>query len=157
MNNEQILAQLRDIHAPQTLSWWPLAPGWFVMAILGLIFFIGFIYLYKKHQQKVHRRQTTLQHLQRLRHLDEEHYPLVYQELSTLLRRIALLTHARAQVAHLTGEEWLKFLDTQCHTQVFSQDIGRLLLSAPYFPGNKPLASPMPLLDVTEAWIKQCI
>lgn len=157
MNSEQILAQLRDVHAPGTLSWWPLAPGWFGLAILGLILFACFIYLYKKRQQKVYRRQTTLQHLQKLRHLDEEHYPLVYQELSTLLRRIALLTHDRTQVAHLTGEEWLKFLDAQCQTQVFSQDIGRLLLSAPYFPGNETLASPMPLLDITEAWIKRCI
>lgn len=158
MNNESILAQLRDIHTPTTLSWWPLAPGWFVVALLALALIIWFIYGYRQYRQKVQRRQNILHHLHRLRHdLIEEHYPLVYQDLSTLLRRIALLTHDRIEVAHLTGEEWLNFLDEQCQTQLFSRDIGRLLLTAPYFPGNETIANPEPLLKVTEAWIKRCI
>ncbi|MBY0377411.1 MAG: DUF4381 domain-containing protein [Gammaproteobacteria bacterium] len=157
MNTEQILAQLRDIHTPNTLSWWPLAPGWFAVALFALILIVWFVYGYKKHRQKVQRRQSLLQHLHRLQHnLIEEHYPLVYQDLSTLLRRIALLTHDRVEVAHLTGEEWLNFLDAQCQTQIFSRDIGRLLLSAPYFPGNESIANPEPLLKVTEEWIKRC-
>lgn len=153
----QILSQLRDIHSPQSISWWPLAPGWFVVALLavGALIWIGYMYRQYRHRQL--RRQNILQHLHRLQHnLIEEHYPLVYQDLSTLLRRIALMTHERVEVAHLTGEQWLKFLDEQCQTQIFSRDIGRLLLSAPYFPGNETVANPEPLLKITEEWIKRC-
>lgn len=154
----QLLAQLRDIHSPTTLSQWPLAPGWFAVAVLalGLALWVG--YQYRLYRKKVQRRESILQHLKHLKYnLIEEQYPLIYQDLSTLLRRIALMTHERVEVAHLTGDDWLNFLDAQCQTQLFSQDIGRLLLSAPYFPSNEPVANPEPLLKVTEEWIRRCI
>jgi hypothetical protein len=31
------LAQLRDIHHPDPISWWPLAPGWWALAVLLLV------------------------------------------------------------------------------------------------------------------------
>jgi hypothetical protein len=154
----QLLSQLRDIHPPTTLSRWPLAPGWFAVAFLALSLALWVIYQYRLYRKKVQRRESILQHLHRLKYnLVEEQYPLVYQDLSTLLRRIALMTHERVEVAHLTGDDWLNFLDAQCQTQLFSHDIGRLLLSAPYFPSNETVANPEPLLKVTEDWIKRCI
>jgi hypothetical protein len=155
----QLLAQLRDIHAPKTLSWWPLAPGWLAVAILGLAALVWVWYRYRAYRKKVVRRNSILKHLTLLKYnlALEEQYPLIYQDLSTLLRRIALMTHERTDVAHLTGDDWLNFLDVQCQTQIFSHDIGRLLLSAPYFPSNETVANPEPLLKVTEDWIKRCI
>ena len=155
----QLLSQLRDIHSPKTLSWWPLAPGWFAVALLGLIALVWVWCRYRRSRKKIARRNSILQHLNRLKYdlALEEQYSLVYQDLSTLLRRIALMTHERVDVAHLTGDDWLNFLDVQCQTQLFSHDIGRLLLSAPYFPSNKTVANPEPLLKVTEEWIKRCI
>ena len=32
------LAQLRDIHLPEPILWWPLAPGWWVLIVLYFIF-----------------------------------------------------------------------------------------------------------------------
>lgn len=156
---QQLLSQLRDIHAPRTLSQWPLAPGWFALALLCLCALGWIWYGYRSYRKKIERRDSILHHLNRLKYdlILEEHYPLVYQDLSTLLRRIALLTHERNEVAHLMGEDWLNFLDRQCQTQLFSQDIGRLLLSAPYFPSHQAVVNPEPLLKVTEEWIKKCI
>ena len=155
----QLLAQLRDVHAPKTLSWWPLSSGWLALAILGLAALVWVWYIHRAYRKKVVRRNSILQHLNLLKYnlALEEQYPLIYQDLSTLLRRIALMTHERADVAHLTGDDWLNFLDAQCQTQLFSHDIGRLLLSAPYFPSNQTVANPEPLLKVTEEWIKRCI
>ncbi len=152
-----LLSQLRDIQAPQGLPWWPPAPGWFIVSVLSLAIIFWLTYCYKQYRKKQLRRQSILQHIRDLQqNLVEEHYPIIYQDLSTLLRRIALMTHERTQVAHLAGEEWLKFLDDQCGTHLFTHDVGRLLLTAPYFPGNETVASPEPLLKITEEWIKRC-
>ena len=52
--------------------------------------------------------------------------------MSTLLRRVCITIHPRAEVASLTGEAWLQFLDKQSGTQAFTQGEGRCLIEAPY-------------------------
>ncbi len=157
--NQTSLSQLRDIHMPGSISVWPIALAWYAVFILALAASFYAFYRYQLYRKKQMRKKNVLSHIDRLRHelCLEEHYPLVYQELSTLLRRIALFTHARPDVAHLTGEAWLSFLDQQCQTHLFTRDIGRLLLSAPYFPDNTPVADPKPLLTLTEEWVKRCV
>ena len=34
--NANPLDQLRDIHLPEPISWWPLAPGWWLLIIIAL-------------------------------------------------------------------------------------------------------------------------
>jgi hypothetical protein len=51
-------------------------------------------------------------------------------ELATLLRRAAMNRHPRAQVAGLTGRDWLEFLDDDRHQ--FTKGIGAWLATAPY-------------------------
>ena len=36
MDSEELLAQLADIHLPAEVSYWPPAPGWWVLALLLL-------------------------------------------------------------------------------------------------------------------------
>ena len=40
MDPTSLLAQLRDVHEPTIISWWPLAYGWWVLIVLTLIFVI---------------------------------------------------------------------------------------------------------------------
>ncbi len=51
-------------------------------------------------------------------------------ELATLLRRAAMNRHPRAQVAGLTGRDWLEFLDDDRHQ--FTKGVGACLATAPY-------------------------
>ncbi|MDD9890866.1 MAG: DUF4381 domain-containing protein, partial [Gammaproteobacteria bacterium] len=37
MDSEELLAQLADIHLPGEISYWPPAPGWWVLAALLLL------------------------------------------------------------------------------------------------------------------------
>ena len=39
----QLLQQLRDVHVPDSVSWWPLAIGWWV--IIGLVALIALLLL----------------------------------------------------------------------------------------------------------------
>ena len=36
MDSEELLAQLADIRLPGEISWWPPAPGWWILAALVL-------------------------------------------------------------------------------------------------------------------------
>src|SRR5690606_26484637 len=53
-------------------------------------------------------------------------------DFSIFLRRMALKSFPREQVAHLKGEEWLLCLDTMMECEIFSKGKGRVLITAPY-------------------------
>ncbi len=129
--------QLRDIHLPDPVFWWPPAPGWW--ALLGLLialFALVFFVLKIKKQRRV--RSVALRELEKLssEFSDRQDGLWLAKKLSILLRRICLSYFPRADVAGLTGEKWLRFLDEGlAHKKWpdrFSKGIGRTLISAPY-------------------------
>lgn len=150
-----LLSQLKDIHQPPAVSWWPLAPGWYVvLAILLLV--LGVIgYRYYRKQQQQRRRQRIVQHAEQLL--------LQYQatqsaasiaQLAVLLRRAAIEKFSRDTVASLHGEAWLSFLEANSNDteHAFTQGSGRLLLSAPYQAHTVPDAEPLFTLVIN--WIR---
>ena len=53
------LAQLRDIHLPETVGLWPLAPGWWLLIalIIGALV-TGIIYWRRRYQSNAFKRQA---------------------------------------------------------------------------------------------------
>ena len=125
---------LRDIHLPGEVSAWPPAPGWWILAFVITILIIFVIRkVWQWHQQK-HLLRISLSNLTQLtdeyeRNNDPKELIKAY---SSLLRRIALARFSRQNVAGLTGESWLKFLDDSAQTNIFNLKVGELLLNAPY-------------------------
>ncbi len=76
---------------------------------------------------------------------------MLLAELSTLLRRAAMVRHPRVQVAGLTGEDWLAFLDDDTHA--FSRGLGRSLISAPY--ARVARVDLEALLSLCERWLRR--
>jgi len=116
--------QMHDIVIPDPVSWWPLAPGWWVVLF---ILAIGGLWLaataYRRWKQQAHRRAA-------LREL--EHTPP--NELSALLKRVCLAEFPRDRIASLSGQAWLEFLDQTGGTDLFTQGDGRGLLDLSYNP-----------------------
>lgn len=109
------LSQLHDIHLPKPVSWWPPAIGWWLLLVLLLALIVLGYWLYRRHQRQQWRRDA-LAELQRLKQQCSGKELVV--ELSILLRRVAITRFPREEVAALTGDRWLAFLD---HTL----DVGR--------------------------------
>lgn len=145
---------LRDIHLPDTVLWWPLALGWwFIIAIL-LILVLGmgwFYYVNRKSKQEQQIVADALIVLQQL--TEEENKAALIRGISRLLRRVCISLYGRQQVAGLTGERWLRFLDRKGKTTAFSQGIGRLLLDYPY--QQQVDYSRQALLTLVQAWLQQ--
>lgn len=124
--------ELRDIHLPADPSWWPPAPGWWMVAvlILGFVLWLGLSMRRRAHQARW--RQRILAEVDRLA-ADEplkSDTPRLIAALSQLLRRTGRMI--RDDAATLRGQAWLDFLDSILATDEFSQGPGRVLLEGPY-------------------------
>ncbi len=150
MDPEQI--PLRDLHLPETVGWWPLAPGWWI--VIAIVLIIGFSLLQVYHQRRARgaARRHALRELARLTAEFEQHGNAVAfsSEMSELLRRTMLAYAPRAEVAGLTGDAWLAWLDRDFDQPRFQGETGRKLLELPYRRPDDDLSA-LDLVDVVAA------
>ena len=125
---------LRDLHLPEMIGWWPLAPGWWFLIVL-VVAGLGYLLyrLFAKWRRNAARR-IALRELSRIqkeyRHgVDEISLAI---ELSELLRRTMLAYAPRNEVAGLTGDSWLRWLDRGLDDKPFSEGSGQDVESLPY-------------------------
>ncbi len=145
---------LKDIHTPGLPEFWPPAPGWWLVAILTItLLILGSFALRRYLQQRRQQRQV----LALLTQLEETFDPAQAAhhlgELSILLRRVAITRYPRQQVAALTGDEWLKFLDQTGGNGQFSNGPGQILATGPY--QTNITIDIEKLLPLLRSWIKQ--
>lgn len=147
------LDQLKDIHLPATVNWWPLAPGWWALLVL-LLALSGLIALKRarsrKHRQLVKAAVGSLDQLAQDKSLSQAEW---LKALSTLLRQIVINMHGREAGAGLVGNDWLAYLDQHAGNQAFSQGVGKVLASQPYQPHSD--YDREALLQLVRKWIKR--
>ena len=114
MNPADPLATLRDIHVPDAPVFWPPAPGWFVVAALMVAAGIVATVVGVRRWRAVRFRREALAGVRALRTRHQAGAPDVEiaMELSVLIRRVALARHPREEVAGLTGERWIAWLES---------------------------------------------
>lgn len=108
------LSNLRDLALPPEVSLWPPAPGWWIVAAAGLAAAAILSAAAARYRRNAYRREA-------LRQLDT----VDPGGISTILKRAALATWPREQVAALTGAAWLAFLDRTGRTTAFTDGAGR--------------------------------
>ena len=150
MDPEQI--PLRDLHLPEVIGLWPFAPGWWVVILLAIVF-LGFLARrYVRRRARGAARRHALSQLNELTAEFEQHRDAVAfsSGLSELLRRTMLAYAPRGEIAGLTGDEWVTWLDKDLDQPRFKGKTGRKLLELPY---RKPAddVSAMDLVDVVAA------
>ncbi len=132
---------LRDLHLPEAVGWWPLAPGWWVviaMAIVGLGFLLR---AWLRMRARGAARRYALSQLKRIeKDYEQRRNPVEFGvQLSELLRRTMLAYAPRHDVAGLTGDAWLAWLDRDLAQPVFSAGPGRQIVELPYRDPQAPL------------------
>ncbi len=148
---------LRDIHLPDSVSMWPLAPGWWLLLALALllplaIYLIRYWTHYRKYRSNL--KKTALLQLKQTRLRCEQTDPAeCLREVSSLLRRVALSYDAREKVASLTGDNWIKHLDQLSSIECFSESHRELLSQGVHQPA--PVFESHALIHQCEQWIKQ--
>jgi hypothetical protein len=154
VDNTNPLAQLKDIHLPAPVGWWPLAPGWYMLLGLILILTIVVVYqIYKWHRNALAKKKALLLLNEYQKQYEQNQNGVLTSALiSELLRRVALVYYPRELVASMEGEQWLKFLNETSKKTDFNS-VKELLLYAPFKSGET--TDLKPLFHVAKLWIQQ--
>jgi len=128
------LADLRPYHLPEAPAWWPPAPGWWLVALVLLIVVAVTAWRMRRRWRRQMAARQAIRELALLRQRQKGRADAAasVRELSRLLRRFALAQFAHADVAALTGDAWLDFLDHHGGDGRFASGAGRQLIEAPY-------------------------
>lgn len=120
----ELLDMLEPIPEPEPISMFPATAGWIWLglALAGLLIWSGM--RVRRHWRANAYRRAALTELAAAG--DD---PAI---IAVILRRAALAAYPRADVAHLTGSDWLAFLDEQCPGVAFASATGESLTRAPF-------------------------
>ncbi|GLK91226.1 DUF4381 domain-containing protein [Pseudomonas turukhanskensis] len=119
------LDQLQPLIAPPPISWWPPAPGWWLLAALIPVLLWGLWRLRKRLPQRNKKtgtdapldplRLAALQELAQLRKpYDGVNAGPWLQQLNALLKRLCRSHYPNSQSHTMSGRAWLAYLDNRC-------------------------------------------
>ena len=130
------LAELRGLHLPDAVGWWPLAPGWWLVVILFLATLSWYLVKAYRHKQfNLYRQHAQLELDQLTTKFNQHQDKTVYlSDTQKLLRRVALHRYADQQqdFARLTGTEWQQYLNNCCEGNVFGAGFAGHFTALPY-------------------------
>ena len=132
------IADLKDIPAPPPVSYAPQTAGWWVVGgliVLGLLLYAFF--RWRKWRRNRYRReaQAELEAIERATN-DASTRDEALAALPALVKRTVLSWAPRQEVAPLSGEAWLRYLDRTYARGGFVQGPGRQLDALAYGPGE---------------------
>ena len=152
------LKNLKDIHLPPAVGYWPFAPGWFALLLfITLVILYIFYRWYERYCLHYSARHALkkLKLLKPLLLLNPQDIN-VAAEVSTLIRRTALSYYDRETIAGLAGEDWIQFLNTCTRIQCFTdKSVKHLLTDVPYRKSQSEDLTP--LISSTEHWLSTLI
>lgn len=149
------LAGLLGYRLPEPIGWWPPAAGWWWLAFALVLLCCGLAWLYWRRRRRCATLRAAQRELEGLRRAAATGAaaPGLVRELSKLLRRYAMVVYPRAEVAGLSGEAWLHFLDRHGGAGRFAAGVGRELVQAPYrADADAPAAE---LLELVADWMQR--
>ena len=127
MNPNDPLADLADIHLPNSISAWPLAPGWWVLIILACAGLVALFILWSKwHASRLYRRQALAQ----LNSIEASNNKISSNKASSnsqlvatleLLKQTANTAYPDQHFGSLGIAEFKVFLQKSCSEAVFEK------------------------------------
>ncbi len=120
------LAKLKEIALPEAISYFPQTPAWYVLFGVIVVLILFFLWKQYKHYQNNKYRRVALTELSKIK--SEK----TYEEIPELVKRVALAFLDRNEIASLSGETWLEFLNKSYKGNGFSSDAGSLFIDFGY-------------------------
>lgn len=143
---------LRDIHLPDPISWWPIAPGWWLLTAFILIVAFS-LYFFIKRMLRTTLKKEASKALNQIESSFQttKNASQCISEISLFLRRAMISQNS--EVASLTGEAWLSLLDQRLAEPQFREGCGRILLHGPYQETVNE-NDVVQLIELCRTWVK---
>ncbi len=125
--------ELKDIHLPDGVLWWPPAPGWWLLLALLLLGLLALWWLnWRRHHRPLAR--LSMDELDDIRqaHADGQDQRVTVNAIARLLRRTLISYRGRVRHAATTGEDWLDEIDQLAPRHGFSDEHKQLLSEGRY-------------------------
>lgn len=157
--NPDMVTRLRDIQGLDEIPWWPLATGWWLLTLLVIVLLFALVLVVRnlrRYPAGSWRRHGWKQLRTLKRQCERMPTQQIAVELSELLRRIAIARLGRAQVAGLSGENWLSCLQQHDPVGFDWTRLGKPLLTLPYAPpgtSQENIEQLLPLIDAAFVWV----
>lgn len=147
---EASLDNLHNIIVPNAVGFFPLAPGWVMVALLLLALFVHFAIQAYTHYAKSLYRREALEELGRYTHETKEET----LALLTLAKRVAIAAYGRGAIAKLSAENWWDFMEQHSKATVSRKlrvEISHLLYDEAYQSNSSQHTS---IKEFVTLWIK---
>jgi uncharacterized protein DUF4381 len=142
-----------EVVPPEAISWLPQTAGWYWLgALLTVVLLrVGWRKLRYWHHNR-YRREAAARLHQLARDTAQDTWLI---ELNKLLKLTALAAFSREQVARLSGQEWVTFLNQRCASAPFSPDQCTLLARGVYEGSALTDATRADLITASLSWVNQ--
>lgn len=115
---------LNDIITPETVSFWPLAVGWWLVLLLSISAIIISIFLWQRHQKKWGYRRHSLKLLGNYieQYKTKQHSADIIAKLVETIKRTSIAIYGNKSGASLTPQKFLLHLNFGVPQASFSQN-----------------------------------
>lgn len=151
----ELLGQLRGLHLPDAVAFWPLAPGWWMLVgAMALLLVMGLVLEWRRRTTLAYRATLELRTIAKdhTRHPDAR---AVAAAGAVLIRRILVSREARRDTGAITGPAWQARLAQG--TGGLAPEIAQFVAVAPYLPPSTPGGDAVPreaLVAALARWIR---
>ncbi|MCB1672499.1 MAG: DUF4381 domain-containing protein [Pseudomonadales bacterium] len=138
MDSAELLEQLADIHLPQAVSFWPPAPGWWLLALLVLALLGWLVARLLQARRKRRICAFALQELDGVYNAFAADLSgdgdqagkarlMFLNQMNAVLRRVALWHFPQHNVASLSGRAWVDFIREKGESSLMTDEIANAL------------------------------
>lgn len=147
---QQLLEQMHDISEPAAASWWPLAPGWWLLIGLCLALIGAIVYWLVRRAKQNRYRQEALALLATIAEQPAKHS---VSDVNEVIKRTALYAfpNERVEIVRAHGDRWVHWLNSQCKTPPFSGSAADALAKGMYSRNDTP---PETVIDAATRWVQ---
>ena len=154
---DEALANLQELPLPEPVSYAPQTAGWYLLLAIALMLAAVVVFRWRRHRASNRYRREALSALVRIER--ESSGAGALDQLPALVKQTLLAFAPREDVAQLSGNRLLQFLDSTYGGTEFTAGPGRLLPKCSYGSPDALAAIPpdeaAELLALLRRWIKR--